>query len=630
MAEYDDKPGLGADGDLIAKLQRWDTELERHWGEWVDEAKECYRFVAGHQYAKDELDQLRSQNKPHAVFNRIGPIIDAVVGAEIAGRQEVKFYPREVGDSGVNELLSRGAEWIRDQGEAESEETVAFRDAFVCGCGWIETVLSYDDDPSGEVIFNRIEPWDVLADPASTKPNFKDARYIRRQKTYSKEEFQEIWPGETGVFDDDAELASYTSDPRRAYEREDDERGKRSDEVTVSMYQWFETETIVLVPSPDGMELIEIPFEEYEQLEDAPEGQTVRRKRYRYAMTTGQRLLEQGELDQRKFTLKGITGKRDEDQGTYYGLVRSMKDPQVWANSFFNMILHIIRTNAKGGLVVEDGAVEDMREFEKSWARSDSITKVSTGALQQGRIQPKSGPPYPSAIENLLERAVEAIREVSGVNAEILGLADREQPGVLEQQRKQAVYGILAPFFEAFRRYRKQQGELLLDYMRRMQGQLVRVTTGTGVERYVPLIMDPNVTKFDVIVDEAPAGPNQKMQTFQVIQAMLPILRDADLPMDVWVELLRFSPLPESLTAKISERLMAAEQQGEGDPRQRAIAEAVQAMQMRGMAAEVANKEADAQKKQADAQLSNVKAQSDAIEAQNLMMRPDPNPQSIL
>jgi len=623
MAEYDDSPAIGEDADLIAKLQRWDADLEKHWGEWVEEAKECYRFVAGHQYAKDELDKLRSQNKPTAVFNRIGPIIDAVVGAEIAGRQEIKFYPREVGDSGVNELLSRGAEWIRDQGEAESEESVAFRDTFVCGCGWIETVLSYDDDPNGEVIFKRLEPWDVLADPASTKPNFTDARYIRRQKTYSKEEFLELWPGETGVFDDEAELASYTSDPRRAYERDEDEKSNRADQVTVSMYQWYETETIVLIPSPDGLDLIPVPYEEYEMMEDAPEGQTVRRKRYRYAMTTGHRLLEQGELQQRKFTIKGITGKRDEEKGTYYGLVRSMKDPQVWANSFFNMILHIIRTNAKGGLVVEEGAVEDIREFEKSWARSDSITKVSTGALQQGRIQPKSGPPYPNAIENLLERAVEAIREVSGVNAEILGLADREQPGVLEQQRKQAVYGILAPFFESFRRYRKQQGELLLDYMRRMQGQLVRVTTGTGVERYVPLIMDQNVTKFDVIVDEAPAGPNQKMQTFQVIQAMLPILRDAELPMDVWVELLRFSPLPESLVAKVSESLMRGEQQGGGDPQAQQIAQVMQNLQMRGAAAEVA-------KVEADANLKNVEAFSKEVEARNMAARPDPQPQSIL
>lgn len=623
MAEYDDSPAIGEDADLIAKLQRWDADLEKHWGDWVEEAKECYRFVAGHQYAKDELDKLRSQNKPTAVFNRIGPIIDAVVGAEIAGRQEIKFYPREVGDSGVNEMLSRGAEWIRDQGEAESEESVAFRDTFICGCGWIETVLSYDDDPNGEVIFNRLEPWDVLADPASTKPNFTDARYIRRQKTYSKEEFKELWPGETGVFDDEAELASYTSDPRRAYERDEDERSNRADQVTVSMYQWYETETVVLIPSPDGLDLIPVPYEEYEMMEDAPEGQTVRRKRYRYAMTTGHRLLEQGELEQRKFTIKGITGKRDEEKGTYYGLVRSMKDPQVWANSFFNMILHIIRTNAKGGLVVEEGAVEDIREFEKSWARSDSITKVSPGALQQGRIQPKSGPPYPQAIERLLERAVEAIREVSGVNAEILGLADREQPGVLEQQRKQAVYGILAPFFESFRRYRKQQGELLLDYMRRMQGQLVRVTTGTGVERYVPLIMDQNVTKFDVIVDEAPAGPNQKMQTFQVIQAMLPILRDAELPMDVWVELLRFSPLPESLVAKVSESLMRGEQQGGGDPQAQQIAQVMQNLQMRGAAAEVA-------KVEADANLKNVEAFSKEVEARNMAARPDPQPQSIL
>ena len=378
-------------------------------------------------------------------------------------------------------------------------------------------------------MFNRIQPWECLPDPASRKPNCTDARYIRRQKTYSRDEFEEIWPGQVGVFDADDEMASYTSDPRRAY-KDKSEQDSRPDEVTVSMYQWYETETVVLIASPDGQELIPVPYEEYAELEDAPEGETVRRKRYRYAFTTGQRILEQGELSQRKFTINGITGKRDEENGTWYGLVKSMKDPQVWANSFFNMMLHIMRTNAKGGVVVEEGAVKDARAFETSWAQSDAITWVQNNAVSGGKIVPKSAPAYPATIDSLLGKAIEAIREVSGVNSEILGLADREQPGVLEQQRKQAAYGILAAFFESFRRYRKQQGELLLSYMRRMQRQLVRVTAGTGVEGYVPLVMDRDVEKFDVIVDEAPAGPNQKAQTFQVIQAMLPLLQQAELP----------------------------------------------------------------------------------------------------
>lgn len=620
MADEQYEPG--EDRELIAKLQRWDVDLERHWKDWIKDAKECFRFVAGDQYTDDELDKLKVQKKPHAVFNRIGPIIDAVVGAEINGRQEVKYYPREVGDSGLNEMLSRAAEWIRDRGEAESEESVAFRDVFICGLGWVESVLSYDDDPSGEVVFNRIQPWECLPDPASRKPNCTDARYIRRQKTYSRDEFEEIWPGQVGVFDADDEMASYTSDPRQAY-KDKGEQDSRPDEATVSMYQWYETETVVLIASPDGQELIPVPYEEYAELEDAPEGETVRRKRYRYAFTTGQRILEQGELSQRKFTINGITGKRDEENGTWYGLVKSMKDPQVWANSFFNMMLHIMRTNAKGGVVVEEGAVKDARAFETSWAQSDAITWVQNNAVSGNKIVPKSAPAYPATIDSLLGKAIEAIREVSGVNSEILGLADREQPGVLEQQRKQAAYGILAAFFESFRRYRKQQGELLLSYMRRMQGQLVRVTAGTGVEGYVPLVMDRDVEKFDVIVDEAPAGPNQKAQTFQVIQAMLPVLQQAELPMDVWVELMRFSPLPESLVQKIAGQLMEPEQP---DPAQ----QAQEQLQMRGAAASVAKTEAEAINTQADAQLKSVEANSKAIEAQNLMMRPDPEPQSIL
>ncbi len=90
----------------------------------------------------------------------------------------------------------------------------------------------------------------------------------------------------------------------------------------------------------------------------------------------------------------------------------------------------------------------------------------------------------------------------------MLGLVDREQAGVLEHQRKQAAYGILAAFFDSFRRYRRNHGGLILKFIKYLpEGYLVRITGADGLAKYVPMTKLDDTAKFDVIVDEAPAGP---------------------------------------------------------------------------------------------------------------------------
>jgi hypothetical protein len=64
------------------------------------------------------------------------------------------------------------------------------------------------------------------------------------------------------------------------------------------------------------------------------------------------------------FSYNCMTGKRDRNKRYWFGLVRSMKDPQEWANKWLSQILHIINSNAKGGLIAPKSAFEDWRSVE--------------------------------------------------------------------------------------------------------------------------------------------------------------------------------------------------------------------------------------------------------------------------
>lgn len=604
MSETPDDGHLTGDreSDLIAQFADWDRRMGDHWGAWRTETRECYGFVDGTaQWEDGDAEELKEKNRLAPVFNRVGPIIDAVSGAEIMDRQQVQYFPRTAGASAVNELFTKGADWIRDRCNADQEETEAFRDTFICGMGWTHTRMDYDEDSQGQIMVERVDPLEMGIDPSSTKANGEDARYIRRCKPMDRKVFEESFPDfAPGGDRAGVDTSVHVNDPRNRYADSDDVDHATEGEVFVTEYQWFETKPVVVVEDPQDGELVDVEPADFEALrtkarELGYDLKHVRQRRrvYYRALVAGASILnmdpETGDaevVEMGRFTYRLITGKRARNKRVWYGLVRPMKDPQRWANQFMSQLLAILASSTKGGVMMEANAVEDIVQFEKSWAKTGENTYFRPGALAEGRVQAKPATPYPAGLERLITLAQSAIPDTTGVNPEMLGLVDREQAGVLEHQRKQAAYGILAAFFDAFRRYRREHGILLLKFIQYLpDGYLVRITNGEGLAQYVPLVKQSDTVKFDVIVDEAPAGPNQKAATFGVIMQLMPYLKDAELPATFWSEVAKYTPLPEALTQAMSKAILEGEQKSPPDPLAQAGAEA-----------EVAGRQAKAQR----------------------------------
>lgn len=605
----------GREEQLLQRFADWDRKLGNHWGPWRREARQCFGFVDGsEQWEEAERLELEDNDRIAPVFNRIGRIIDAVSGAEIMDRQEVQYFPRTVGASAVNELFTKGADWIRDRCNADQEETEAFRDTFICGMGWTHTRMDYDEDPEGQIYVERVDPLEMALDASCRKANGEDARYLRRVKPMERTVFEELFPDFAPGGDRDLDYTSARlNDPRHRYEGDDEEpEVAGDDEVFVTEYQWFEHRRVIMVEDPDDGELVEMESDVFaaiseiaaEEFGERLQGVPQRRRVYYRAYVAGNTILnmdpETGDaevMEEGSFTYKVITGKRARNKGIWYGLVRPTIDPQRWANQFMSQLLAILAASAKGGLMMEAGSVEDITDFERTWAKPGANSYFKIGALADRRVQPKPATEYPVGIERVMQISQDAIQDTTGVNMELLGLVGHEQAGVLEHQRKQAAYGILATFFDAFRRYRRGHGYLLLKFIQYLpDGYLVRITNDDGLAQYVPLVKQSDTVKFDVIVDEAPAGPNQKAATFGVIMQLMPYLKDIELPADFWAEVAKYVPLPTSLSTKMSQAILAGAQE-EPDPR----AEAAKDAEVAGRQAKARKDAAGAEKALADA-----------------------------
>jgi hypothetical protein len=249
---------------------------------------------------------------------------------------------------------------------------------------------------------------------------------------------------------------------------------------------------------------------------------------------------------QEGFTYHAITGKRDRNKRSWYGLGRAMRDSQNWTNKFFSTILYCLMTGAKGGIMAEEGAFKDARKAESEWSNPNSITWMKAGALSGEKVQPKPVAQYPQGLDKLMDFTLNSLPQTTGVNLELLGLADRDQSGVLEKQRKQSAMSIIAWAFDAMRRYYRSMGRQMAryvcDYM--PEGMLVKIN-GADSAQYAPLLKDKLAMSFDVIVDEAPTSTNMKERVWAVIETLVPQLLQAGLPIPK--EVLEYSPLPADL-----------------------------------------------------------------------------------
>lgn len=597
LIDYDDvtktQGTFPSDDDFafVEKVLGWWDEADKAESENIKAEKSDHAFCYGHQWDKEDIAELAKTKRAALVINKVRPTIQVVGGHERSNRMRVRYLPVEQGDTMKAEVWSEVARIVQEGGDIDYHKSDAFADMLKGGRGFLELRFDYTNNPDGEVVGSRVLPWEIRIDPTSVDYDLKDARYLLRAKDVSFEVLLTLWPEkEKEILEAQSDALSlnqsggvanreekYTGFLNKGFQKE---RGTW--QLIEAWYWQVEKVGDYRAKGPDG---------QWEPIKDkkaidvlltvAPDLQYEEDKRfervYYQAFICGPVLLENNPspYDYKGFPFVGIFGDKDEETGRYLGMVHSMRDPQMELNKRRTQILHIINKSAKSGWYGPEGSFTDRDQWEEESAAPGVILEYTVIEGQPAPV-PIQPPAIPQAYITLEQMASVDIRDVSGVNVELMGLSQKDTPGIVTSQRQKQALTILQNYFDALRRSTKQMGRILLSLMQQIytdgrQYQMSGITDPQTQQpvKQVQLTPDMKIGRYDLIAEEAPYSPNQKMETAGKLMQVIEVALKAGIP--VPPDAVDYLDLPTSFTMKwkqmIQEKAQAAQQGPPPDPK---------------------------------------------------------------
>lgn len=514
-------------------------------------------------------------------FNKVQQNVDSVVGFMAQNRRQAKYLahlPNDQRQQLYSKNMNAIYTFHRENTNSDQLESEMDLDMMVNGYGALDTELSYIIGqstmmPNGEIVKNKLDPSCVYWDPGAKGVNLLDAKWAGYWIDMELKDALELFQGSSEAdFEEVAEeepsgVGGYIFNPyggiysKIKMDNTVEWTSKESEMVRVYNHQWMKFETFYKAANPlyevtdpmDAMFMkarmdvikgnIKYPgdtntedmfefnpsdemltFDEatkralVKEFGDLIEPVSFKRKVFYTAVMSGEHVFTWFKsISQQGFSIKFKTGTYNRSAKMWNGMVNPMMEPQKYFNKALTELMFTIAANSKGGVYVEEDAVEDIADFETKYAKTDGVIKVASGALAQGKIQDKARPAVPTNLESIIQLS-EANISANGVDPAFLGdIGKEDQSGVLYKRRLRQVISKFARYFDSIELYQKCDARLCADlipvWVQNNQGEWMRITGPDGAEEFVQLTEDMLAPEYDVTIQEAALSSDQKAET---------------------------------------------------------------------------------------------------------------------
>lgn len=643
--------------DIIAQFKKHRGLVARGLTAQKSNTEKCQAFYAG-----DLMKYADTINGRMVQFNKVKPYVNSVKGFLAQNRSRAKYIAR-MQQATVQDLYSRYAnslhDYVRENNNANQVETQQDGDLLTCGYGAIETNLTYGlgsstTDPNGEILKMRLDPNAVCWDPSARATNLLDSRFVYYPQDYYLDDAIELFDDkEEDHFDDiepddmsEPEYDLYSGRYGRFSTQNIEWANEEEKQVRVYFYQWYEIEKfwradnpIYSLTNPAAVSAAQLELEAIaaEQPEDMfaldPRSEILtcdsvtkaklteafgefitfvefRRKVFYTAVVSNNHCFTAYRSPcQQGFTVKFKTGDFDEKNKIWTGMVNSMIDPVLYYNKALTELMYIIGSNSKGGVYVEKGAIDDIRDFEAKYTKTNGVIEVNDGAIAEGRISPKKEPFSPSGYDQIIGISDAAVTEVNGLDKTFLGSSEnRMETAALQRQRIKQIFSSLACYVDSINLYQKEDARLMLDFLRiwadNNPSGVFRIIGERGQQEWANISSDLLMAEYDVSIQEAPQTQEDRQEQAGVLMTLgqqLAAMGDMQGARLAYALSLQYTTMDKDDIQQLMEVMLP--QQEQIDPAVvKQLQEQVQMLSNQVMQADVKAKEAKAIKDMADAE----------------------------
>jgi hypothetical protein len=497
----------------FSRVQSWFAQERARQLEFRRESMLDHEFYDGEQWTQEEKAALEKRAQVPITFNQVKPTVDWVLGTERKIRVDYRILPRGPEDAKNAETKTKLFKYLSDVNNAGHKRSKSFADTVLAGVGWIDHGIN--SDPDNEIITIGYEDWrNVWHDSLAQEDDLSDARYLFRGKWVDVDVACAMFPDRADVInasvispgegiDSFLSIVDPAYDPRMSgsitygslerqytgffgyiggqYEVEPRDR-------VFLVECWYKIPARKkILKGKDLGPLQGVTYHDddptHQELVNLGIGQPVETTmmEIRQMIFTGNAVLQDVESPYRhkRFTLVPIWGFRRKKDGTPYGIVRNLRDPQKDLNKRRSKALYLLSSNR---VIADDDAITGT---DQSW---DDIVAEANRPDGLIKINPKSNRGIEITREEkmarehvaLMDQDEKYIQSASGVTDELMGRDTNAVSGKAIRARQEQGGVVTTAFFDNARLAFKLSGEILLSMLEQFctEEKTIRITGG--------------------------------------------------------------------------------------------------------------------------------------------------------
>jgi hypothetical protein len=499
----------------------------------------CYRRAQGptqSRWAESELDTryyIGDQTLFYAgvgnaaiyrrrsyVFNLIKPLVQMVSGRQRQHRKSIIAQPQDDTDSYAASQVSKLLMWATNRDMILETISEAFLGCLITGLDLLYVGLDYDTDPiNGEIVVRRLPYNSFAMDPFWQNPDLSDCQWVWYRKVVSDDEAHRTLPKGTAYG-----TSNGYRDGKFQYLPEL-QLPPLQGQVTVDEFWYLSTRSaLFLVDAATGIQMewrgprdnAELELQKYSQLQLMEKQVST----VRLAVAVNGDVVWDGAnpFNTDHYPFVPVIGYYQPESAQWplrmQGMVRGVRDPQWIYNRLKLTQLDIFESQPNSGWKFKESALvnpEDLLNVGQGRlvALRDSAMMTDVEQIPPPRID--------ASMVELAQSIKTVLREVTGVNEELLGAAEDDKAGILSMLRQGAGLVTLQNLFDNLDRAQKVLGENMVNLMLRNWNidKIERITN----EQADPKLKSGVLLKYDIVVEEGINTATQKqMQFAQLVQ----------------------------------------------------------------------------------------------------------------